>query len=36
MRADSFLWFVWLYKTRSLASTDIKSGRVTIEILVIK
>jgi ribosome-associated heat shock protein Hsp15 len=36
MRADSFLWFVRLYKTRSLASTDIKSGRVTINNLVIK
>jgi ribosome-associated heat shock protein Hsp15 len=36
MRADSFLWFVRLYKTRSLASTDIKSGRVSIDNLVIK
>jgi ribosome-associated heat shock protein Hsp15 len=36
MRADSFLWFVRLYKTRRLASTDIKSGRVTIDNLVIK
>mgnify|MGYP001394033583 CR=1 FL=1 len=36
MRADSFLWFVRLYKTRSLASTDIKSGRVIIENLAIK
>ena len=36
MRADSFLWSIRLFKTRNLAAESIKSGRVSIQNIVIK